>query len=76
MTKKINLFIYPIAKPHVHDNESMHLVNGTSQYLNTVPMSKLGIETYFEIVEPNDADYFYMGQFSDGMEIPNEENFK
>jgi hypothetical protein len=74
--EKLKLFIYPTAKPHVHDNEHMHLINGVSQYVNTVPMSKKGISDYFELVNPDEADYFYMGQISDGMNIPNPINFK
>lgn len=74
--EKLKLFLYPSAKPHVHDNEKMHLVNGVSQYVNTVPMSEKGIYDYFEIVDANEADYFYMGQISDGMEIPHKNNFE
>ena len=75
MNKKYNLFVYPNAKPHVHDNESIHLVNGVSQYINTVPLSKIGINEHFNITTYDNADFFYMGQFSDGMEIPSQENF-
>ena len=75
MNKKYNLFVYPNAKPHVHDNEEMHLVNGVSQYINTVPLSEIGIKNHFNLTTHEDADFFYMGQISDGMEIPNKENF-
>jgi hypothetical protein len=73
--KKYNLFIYPFAKSHVHDDEKLHLVNGVSQYLNTVPFSKKGISEHFNITTADKADFFYMGQISDGMEIPKKENF-
>ena len=72
---KLKLYVYPFAKSHVHDDESMHHVNGVSQYINTVPMSKIGIAEHFEIVDAKDADYFYMGQISDGSRIPSKEEF-
>jgi hypothetical protein len=72
---KLKLFVYPIARPHVHDDESIHHINGVSQYINTVPMSKKGIQDYFELTNPYEADYFYMGQISDGARIPDEDEF-
>ena len=55
---KIKLYVYPNAREHVHDD--------TEIYFNTVPLSKKGIEDYCELVSPEEADYFYMGQ------IPND----
>ena len=74
--EKIKLYIYPNAIDHVHDNESMHLINGKSQYINTVPLSKIGINNHCEIVSAENADYFYMGQIHDGVKIPSIEDFK
>lgn len=73
--KKYNLFIYPSAQPHVHDDETLHLVNGISQYINTVPFSKKGISEHFNITTADKADFFYMGQISDRMGIPSKKNF-
>tara|TARA_R100001129_G_scaffold164380_3_gene130520 strand:+ start:512 stop:1474 length:963 start_codon:yes stop_codon:yes gene_type:complete len=53
---KINLYIYPHAQPHVHDSDPY--------YINTVPLSYDGIKTYCNIVPPEKADYFYMGQIT------------
>ena len=53
----MKLFVYDNAKPHVHDN--------MAAYVNTVPLSKIGIEQHFEITKiPTEADYFYMGQIA------------
>ena len=42
----MKLFVYDNAKGHVHDE--------TEHYKNTVPMSRRGIEQYFEITKnPN-----------------------
>ena len=62
--KKLKLYVYPQALPHVHDDVEI--------YFNTVPMSKKGIEDHFELSSLQEADFFYMGQ------IPNDKflNFK
>jgi hypothetical protein len=54
---KIKLYLYPNAKPHVHDVDY-------PEYYNTVPMSKKGIQDHFVLTGPEDADYFYMGQLA------------
>jgi hypothetical protein len=56
--QKLKLYVYPHAQKHVHDT--------IPAYINTVPMSEVGIEKHFELCGPNAADYFYMGQFGDG----------
>ena len=53
---KINLYIYPHAQPHVHDSDP--------HYINTVPLSYEGIKKHCNIVPPQQADYFYMGQIT------------
>lgn len=68
---KLKLFVYENALPHIHDSDPA--------FENLVPMSKRGIDTYFELVNnPHDADFFYMGQFSDGTkdELIRKENFQ
>jgi len=72
---KIKLYIYPHATKHVHDDPNAHHVNGVSQYINTVPLSQKGITEHFEIVSPDQAEYFYMGQFPDYTPIPEPETF-
>jgi hypothetical protein len=59
--KKKKLYIYPNAKPHDHDTNESGFANNL---YNTVPMSEVGIKKYFTITSPEDAEYFYMGQFS------------
>ena len=54
---KLKLYIYPHAPEHIHDQ--------IPQYVNTVPFSKIGIAKHCEIVGPDEADYFYMGQYAD-----------
>ena len=56
---KIKLYIYPQARGHVHDDPYAHHVNGVSQYINTVPLSKQGVEDHFQLVSPDKAEYFY-----------------
>ena len=73
---KIKLYIYPQARGHVHDDPYAHHVGGVSQYINTVPLSKQGIEDHFELVSPNEAEYFYMGQFPDNIPAPIPELFQ
>jgi len=59
--KKIKLYVYPKAKKHEHDTNS----RGMSDMLyNTVPLSEKGIQDYFVLTGPMEAEYFYMGQFS------------
>lgn len=55
--RKIKLFVYDHAPPHVHDS--------ISGYENSVPFSKAGIAKWCEIVSPDDAELFYCGQYSD-----------
>ena len=59
--QKKKLFIYPNARKHDHDVNNTGLANNL---YNTVPMSEKGIEDYFVITGPDEAEYFYMGQFS------------
>jgi hypothetical protein len=54
--KKYNLYIYPNANPHDHDS--------TEHCKNTIPLSKEGIKKHFNITTPEQADFFYMGQFN------------
>jgi len=55
----INLYVYPNAKkPFEHDR---------MDYLyNTTVFSEEGISKYCKLVEPDKADYFYMGQITCG----------
>ena len=53
---KIKLYVYPNAKPHVHDADET--------YYNTIPLSKEGIANHCVMTNPEDADYFYMGQLA------------
>jgi len=55
--RKIKLFLYDHAPPHIHDS--------IAGYENTVPFSKAGIAKWCELVEPNEAELFYCGQYSD-----------
>mgnify|MGYP003669997377 FL=1 len=64
MTKP-KLFLYPNARPHEHD------LNPSQVFVNTVPMSRFGISEYFDICDPEEADYFYMGQFKNDPSIQN-----
>ena len=66
--KKIKLYIYPQAAPHAHDQEEI--------YKNTIPFSAHGIKEHCEIVSPTEAEYFYMGQFSDSVKIPDPSTFQ
>ena len=63
--KKNNLYIYPNAKAHVHDE--------TQTYYNSVPMSEKGIKDYFVLSSADEADYYYMGQISDDMYVQEEQ---
>ena len=66
--KKIKLYIYENSKKHEHDTNSSGM---SSDLYNTVPLSEKGISDHCIVVtDPKEADYFYMGQFSqDKMEI-------
>jgi hypothetical protein len=64
----MKLFIYPTARTHSHD-----LIK---EYHNTTPLSKQGINKHCTVVStPDEADFFYIGQISDGTmhEIKQEE---
>ena len=54
----INLYVYPTALKHSQDK--------IEKYYNTTPLSEQGIKDYFNIVDPEKAEYFYMGQISCG----------
>lgn len=66
MKNKLKLYIYPAARFHIHDKDI---------YRGLVPLSADGIKEHCEIVTPEQADYFYMGQFSDNQPLPNEQDF-
>tara|TARA_R110000796_G_scaffold137919_5_gene253996 strand:+ start:2641 stop:3573 length:933 start_codon:yes stop_codon:yes gene_type:complete len=66
--EKLRLYIYPNALPHAHDKEDI--------YRNTVPLSEDGIKKHCQIVSAQDAEYFYMGQISDGVDLPNLSDFE
>jgi hypothetical protein len=55
--RKIKLFVYDHAPPHIHDS-----ILG---YENTTPFSKKGIERWCEIVKSHEAELFYCGQYAD-----------
>ena len=65
---KLKIYVYPSARKHVQDNME-------KQYFNTVPLSKKGIEDHCEIVSAARADYFYMGQVSCGLALPDKSEF-
>mgnify|MGYP003136652131 CR=1 FL=1 len=66
--KKYKIFIYDDAKPHAHDQDPV--------YENTVPLSNIGIKKHFDVTTcPDNADIFYMGQFSEG-QIPKFNQYK
>lgn len=60
---KPKLFLYRNRRPHAHDKDPSGI------YVNTVPMSEIGISEHFELSYPEDADYFYMGQFNNDASI-------
>ena len=41
------------------------------KYYNLVPLSTKGIEDHCEIVSFEEAEYYYMGQVSCGLPLPN-----
>jgi hypothetical protein len=53
----IRLYKYPHALPHIHDS--------IPEYRNSVPFSEDGIAKWCDLVEPQDAELFYCGQFID-----------
>lgn len=55
--RKIKLFLYDHAPPHVHDS--------IPAYRNSVPFSEEGIAQWCELVDPKDAELFYCGQYAD-----------
>ncbi len=55
---KVRMHIYPMGTPHGQDVGS-----GPQEFINTVPLSQKGIAQHIEVVDPQDADFFYMGQF-------------
>jgi hypothetical protein len=65
---KLKLYIYPSAKDHVHD----HL----PRYVNCIPLSRRGLEDHCTLVCPDEADYFYMGQFPDVDNRPSPDEFE
>ena len=67
--KKLKIYIYPNARPHVQDNME-------KEYYNVVPLSKKGIQDHCELVDPDKAEYFYMGQVSCGLPLPTENEFQ
>lgn len=54
---KLKLYKYPNASEHIHDNIPV--------YNNCVPLSQKGINDHCELVSPEEANYFYCGQFAD-----------
>tara|TARA_R110002020_G_C16308555_1_gene773639 strand:- start:3104 stop:4027 length:924 start_codon:yes stop_codon:yes gene_type:complete len=65
---KLKLYVYPNAKGHVHDQNP--------KYVNCIPLSKKGLEDHCELVGPEEADYFYMGQFADVNNRPTPDEFQ
>lgn len=56
---KVKLYVYPHAPSHIHDT--------ILEYRDKVPFSEDGIARHCEIVPPEEADYFYCGQFHDNV---------
>lgn len=73
--KKIKLYVYPHAHSHAHDEDPTRDAPERYIYRDTVPFSKLGIGRHCELVKPGEAEYFYMGQISDGVPTPAKESF-
>jgi len=67
---KLKLYVYPDAQPHAHDTQ------GAKYYYNTVPLSMEGIEQYCELVEPDKADYFYMGQLTNSKSLHDQDPYQ
>jgi len=55
--RKIRLYKYPHALPHLHDQ-----ITG---YEDSVPFSEAGIAKWCDLVGPDEAELFYGGQFND-----------
>ncbi len=55
--RKLKLYLYPHAPPHVHDS--------ISAYRNSVPFSEDGIEEWCDLVGPDRAELYYCGQYAD-----------
>ncbi len=60
--KRIKLFLYPNARRHTHDD--------IDNYRGTTPMCESGIAAHCELVPPEHAEYFYMGQIGDDPNRP------
>lgn len=55
----MKLYIYPHANIHTHDK--------IPEFVGTTPFCQTGIKKHCQVVtNPDDADFFYMGQVSDG----------
>ena len=67
--KKLKIYIYPNARPHVQDNME-------EEYYNLVPFSEKGIKDHCEVVSAAEAEYYYMGQVSCGLPLPDKNEFK
>jgi hypothetical protein len=65
----LKLFVYPNAREHVQDNME-------DWYANTVPFSREGLRDHCILVSPQEAEYFYMGQVSCGLRMPEMHEFK
>lgn len=59
--RKIKLFKYDFAPPHLHD--------ATPGYEDSVPFSEAGIAKHCELVDPKDAELFYCGQWDNFMRV-------
>jgi hypothetical protein len=55
--RKIRLYKYSHALPHLHDQ--------IAGYEDSVPFSEAGIAKWCELVGPDEAELFYCGQFND-----------
>lgn len=65
---KMKIYIYDKSQPHSHDSHSV--------YRGVTPMCEEGIKNHFEITkDPDEADIYYMGQFSDGNRPFSENDF-
>ena len=64
----MKIYKYPNSVPHVHDS-----IEG---YENVVPFSEKGLHDHCEIVHnPAEADFFYMGQWSNDYKLFNISNY-
>ena len=69
MLDKLKIYVYPNAQKHVQDTIE-------TKYSNTIPFSRDGIAKNCELVSPDAADYFYMGQITCGTAAPEQKDFK